>query len=156
MCLHNSIHLTGNLCKRQIQIKHLNTYPTTMHLIYIVRLDFFFRLRVKKHPWNCILFFSKLIAAVFYIGKNLIQDVLIIPEAISAVTVIIHLVFTSISWLFQFSPNKTSSLKCANCGANSFSAFLPAVCTIFFTLITCPYFNFAPSLKAFPTRSPSL
>ena len=78
MCLHNSIHLTDNLCKRQIQIKHLNTYPTTMHLIYIVRLDFFFRLRVKKHPWNCILFFSKLIAAVFYIGKNLIQDVLII------------------------------------------------------------------------------
>ena len=55
-----------------------------------------------------------------------------------------------------FSPNKTSSLKCANCGANSFSAFLPAVCTIFFTLITCPYFNFAPSVKAFPTRSPSL
>ena len=131
MCLHNSIHLTDNLCKRQIQIKHLNTYPTTMHLIYIVRLDFFFRLRVKKHPWNCILFFSKLIAAVFYIGKNLIQDVLIIPKAISAVTVIIHLVFTSISWLFQFSPNKTSSLKCANCGTNSFSAFLTAVCTIF-------------------------
>ena len=74
MCLHNSIHLTGNLCKRQIQIKRLNTYLTTMHLIYIVRLDFFFRLRVKKHTWNCILFFSKLIAAVFYIGKNLIQN----------------------------------------------------------------------------------
>ena len=51
---------------------------------------------------------------------------------------------------------KTSSLKCANCGANSFSVFLPAVCTIFFTSITCPYFNCAPSLKAFPTRSPSL
>ena len=50
----------------------------------------------------------------------------------------ILLVFTSISSLFQFSPNKTSSLKCANCGANSPNVFLPAVCTIFFISFTKP------------------
>jgi len=48
-----------------------------------------------------------------------------------ATTVMILLVFTSISPLFQFSPKRTSSLKWANCGANSPKAFLPAVCTIF-------------------------
>ena len=55
----------------------------------------------------------------------------VIPEAIRATTVIILLVFTLISWLFQFSPKSISSLKCANSGANSPSVFLPAVCTIF-------------------------
>ena len=55
----------------------------------------------------------------------------VIPEDMSATTVMILLVFTSMSWLFQFSPKRTSSLKCANWGANSPSAFLPAVCTIF-------------------------
>ena len=86
------------------------------------------------------------------------------PEAIRAATVMILLVFTSISWLFQFSPNSTSSLKCANSGANSPSAFFPAACTIFpysvclrfsiiykdFTqsLISCfvPRFNNLPSV----------
>ena len=46
------------------------------------------------------------------------------PEAIRATTVIMLLVFTSMSWLFQFSPKSTSSLKCANSGANSPSVFL--------------------------------
>ena len=55
----------------------------------------------------------------------------VIPEDMSATTVMILLVFTSMSWLFQFSPKRTSSLKCANWGANSPSALLPAVCTIF-------------------------
>ena len=41
-----------------------------------------------------------------------------IPCAISATTVMILLVFKSISSLFQFSPKRTSSLKCANSGAN--------------------------------------
>ena len=55
----------------------------------------------------------------------------VIPEAIRATTVIILLVFTFRSWLFQFFPKRTSSLKWANSGANDPSAFLPAVCTIF-------------------------
>lgn len=48
------------------------------------------------------------------------------------------LVFTSMSLLFQFSPKRTSSLKCANSGANSPSAFLPAVCTIFAIVFLLP------------------
>lgn len=60
-----------------------------------------------------------------------------IPCAIKATTVIMLLVFTSISRLFQFSPNNTSSLKCANSGANSPKALRPAVCVIF-AIIFCP------------------
>ena len=51
----------------------------------------------------------------------------------------ILLVFTSRSLLFQFSPKRTSSLKCANSGANSPSAFLPAVCTIFAIFFSSKY-----------------
>ncbi len=95
---------------------------------------------------------------------DIFKEESVIPEAIRATTVMILLVFTSISWLFQFSPKSTSSLKCANSGTNSPSAFLPAVCIFFpfsvylhntvvykeFThsLISCfvPQFNSLPSV----------
>ena len=49
------------------------TYLTSMHLIHIVRLYFFFCLCIEKHSRNCIFLLSKLITPIFYVCKNLIQ-----------------------------------------------------------------------------------
>ena len=52
---------------------------------------------------------------------------------------VVFLIVIIVIAAFQFSPKSTSSLKCANSGANSPSAFLPAVCTIFAIIITSSF-----------------